>query len=56
MPAGSLDPDEVHTPGVYVNRIVQGPSERFIERLTLAGEDTAGASLTPARELIARRA
>jgi len=24
VPAGSLDPDDVHTPGIYVQRIVQG--------------------------------
>jgi 3-oxoacid CoA-transferase subunit A len=26
VPAGALDPDQVHTPGIYVDRIVQGPS------------------------------
>ena len=56
VPAGTLDPDDVHTPGIYVDRIFQGPSEKFIERLTLAGESTAGAGLTPERERIARRA
>ena len=50
-------PDEIHLPGVYVDRVVAGSGyERFIERLTLAGEDTAGAALTPERERIARRA
>ena len=57
VPTGELPPDSVHLPGIYVDRIVQGHGyERYIERLTLAGEDTAGASLTPARERIARRA
>lgn len=32
VPAGALDPDEVHTPGIYVDRIIQGPSyEKRIE-------------------------
>jgi 3-oxoacid CoA-transferase subunit A len=26
VPAGALDPDEVHTPGIYVQRIIQGAS------------------------------
>ena len=43
--------------GIYVDRIIQGSGyERFIERLTLSGEDTKGASLTKDRERIARRA
>ena len=25
VPAGSIDPDEVHTPGIYVHRLVQVP-------------------------------
>jgi len=57
VPTGTLAPDEVHIPGIYVDRIIQGGKyEKFIERLTLAGEDTAGASLTQDRERIARRA
>ncbi len=36
VPLGALDPDHVHTPGVFVQRIFQGPSyEKRIERLTL---------------------
>lgn len=31
---GELDPDQIHTPGVYVNRIVQSKFEKRIERLT----------------------
>ena len=29
VPAGCLDPDEVHVPGVYVNRIVEIPPDRL---------------------------
>ena len=24
MPNGSLDPDQIHTPGIFVSRILQG--------------------------------
>src|SRR3546814_12835140 len=35
VPAGSFDPDHVHTPGIYVDRIIEGPSyEKRIEFLT----------------------
>ena len=31
---GMLDPDDIHTPGIYVQRIIQGQFEKRIERLT----------------------
>jgi 3-oxoacid CoA-transferase subunit A len=31
---GTLDPDLIHTPGIYVQRIFQAPSEKRIERRT----------------------
>ncbi len=34
VPTGSLDPDAIHTPGIYVNRIVQTDSEKRIEQRT----------------------
>jgi 3-oxoacid CoA-transferase subunit A len=35
VPAGALDGDAIHTPGIYVSRIVQGVGyEKRIERLT----------------------
>mgnify|MGYP001000318109 CR=1 FL=1 len=35
VPAGSLDPDHVHTPGIYVHRIFQGSGyEKRIEQRT----------------------
>jgi 3-oxoacid CoA-transferase subunit A len=35
VPAGALDPDCIHTPGIYVDRIVQGRGyEKRIEKLT----------------------
>jgi 3-oxoacid CoA-transferase subunit A len=32
---GKLDPDQVHTPGIYVNEIFQGSYEKRIERRTV---------------------
>jgi 3-oxoacid CoA-transferase subunit A len=34
-PLGSLDPDCIHTPGIFVHRILQGPHEKRIEQRTV---------------------
>ncbi|HWD38155.1 MAG TPA: CoA transferase subunit A [Fimbriimonas sp.] len=35
VPVGSLDPDQIHTPGIFVKRIIEGASyEKRIERRT----------------------
>jgi 3-oxoacid CoA-transferase subunit A len=34
VPVGSLPPDTIHTPGVFVQRVVVGKHEKRIERLT----------------------
>ncbi len=34
VPVGSLDPDAIHLPGIYVHRIVQGAHEKRIEQRT----------------------
>ncbi len=35
VPVGELDPDQIHTPGIFVDRIVQGARyEKRIERVT----------------------
>ncbi|MFT7626162.1 MAG: 3-oxoacid CoA-transferase subunit A [Myxococcota bacterium] len=34
VPAGEIDPDHVHTPGIYVQRIIQGDQEKPIEQRT----------------------
>ncbi|KMK27162.1 CoA transferase subunit A [Pluralibacter gergoviae] len=34
-PPGELDPAAVHTPGIYVNRLIQGSFEKRIEQRTL---------------------
>jgi 3-oxoacid CoA-transferase subunit A len=36
VPAGSLDPNQIHTPGIYVHRIFQGSNyEKRIEQRTV---------------------
>ncbi|TLU64790.1 CoA transferase subunit A [Thalassotalea litorea] len=36
VPLGSLDPDQIHTPGIYVDRLIQGTFEKRIEQRTLS--------------------
>ena len=36
VPVGELDPDQIHTPGIYVHRIFQGSNyEKRIEQTTV---------------------
>lgn len=35
VPAGELDPDAIHLPGIYVHRLVQGAFEKRIEQRTI---------------------
>jgi len=35
VPVGSLDPDHIHLPGVYVHRLIQGAHEKRIEQRTV---------------------
>ncbi|MGB3244831.1 MAG: CoA transferase subunit A [Sulfitobacter sp.] len=41
VPRGSLDPDLIHLPGIYVNRIVQGTHEKRIEQRTTRKREEA---------------
>jgi len=34
VPTGDLDPDHIHLPGIYVNRLVKGDHEKRIEQRT----------------------
>src|SRR6266700_709325 len=53
---GELDPDQVHTPGIFVNRIIQGEKyEKRIEFRTVQGA-AASKKENPVRELMAKRA
>src|ERR1700751_2990655 len=52
---GELDPDQVHTPGIYVDRSIQGARyEKRIEFRTVAG--AVGKKDSPIREQMAKRA
>jgi 3-oxoacid CoA-transferase subunit A len=40
VPLGSLDPDTIHTPGIYVHRLIQGAHEKRIEQRTTRKKET----------------
>jgi 3-oxoacid CoA-transferase subunit A len=35
VPAGELDPEQIHTPGIYVQRVIKGEFEKRIENRTV---------------------
>ena len=35
VPTGSVDPDHIHLPGIYVHRLIQGSHEKRIEQRTV---------------------
>lgn len=41
VPLGSLDPNHIHTPGIFVHRIVKGEFEKRIEKVTTRERETA---------------
>ena len=41
VPTGSLDPDHIHLPGIYVHRIIQGTHENRIEQRTTRKREEA---------------
>jgi len=41
VPVGALDPDQIHTPGVYVDRLVQATFEKRIEQRTVRQKEPA---------------
>ena len=41
VPRGSLDPDLIHLPGIYVHRITQGEHEKRIEQRTVRKREDA---------------
>jgi 3-oxoacid CoA-transferase subunit A len=41
VPRGSLDPDCIHLPGIYVHRLVQGEHEKRIEQRTVRKREAA---------------
>jgi hypothetical protein len=40
VPVGTLEPNQVHLPGIYVDRIVKATTEQEIEFLTTRKEET----------------
>lgn len=55
--AGGIDPDEIHTPGIYVDRIIQGPVyEKRLEARTVRGGTADPRKESPKRLAMARRA
>lgn len=41
VPLGSLEPDTIHTPGIYVHRLIQGQHEKRIEQKTTRKKEAA---------------
>ncbi|MGD9917332.1 MAG: CoA transferase subunit A [Paenirhodobacter sp.] len=41
VPTGSLDPDLIHLPGIYVHRLIQGSHEKRIEQRTTRKREVA---------------
>ena len=42
VPAGQLDPDEIHLPGIYVQRIIRGQNyQKWIEQRTVREREEA---------------
>lgn len=41
VPRGSIDPDHIHLPGIYVHRLIQGQHEKRIEQRTTRKKETA---------------
>ena len=44
VPVGSLDPDHIHTPGIYVDRLIQTVSEKRIEQRTVRQREPGSSS------------
>jgi 3-oxoacid CoA-transferase subunit A len=41
VPVGTLDPDQIHTPGIYIKRLIQGSFEKRIEQRTVRQREEA---------------
>jgi 3-oxoacid CoA-transferase len=53
VPIGTLEPNEIHVPGIYVDRIVKATEPKQVELLTVANEVDASAEVehSPAEQL-----
>jgi 3-oxoacid CoA-transferase subunit A len=50
VPLGSLNPDHIHLPGIYVHRLIQGQHEKRIEQRTVRKKEPALAAAFAAKE------
>ncbi|MFY0618616.1 CoA transferase subunit A [Shimia sp.] len=41
VPTGTLEPDSIHLPGIYVHRMIQGSAEKHIEQRTVRPREEA---------------
>ncbi|GAA6182287.1 CoA transferase subunit A [Shimia sp. NS0008-38b] len=41
VPTGTLEPDSIHLPGIYVHRMIQGSAEKHIEQRTVRAREEA---------------
>merc|ERR1719487_3247564 len=56
VPTGTLSPEEIHLPGIYVQRVILGKGyEKRIEKRTISS-GTGEIKVNPSRELIVKRA
>lgn len=39
VPVGSLDPAHIHTPGIFIQRVIQGDHEKRIEKITTRAKE-----------------
>jgi 3-oxoacid CoA-transferase subunit A len=46
VPAGALDPDAIHLPGIYVHRLIAGKHEKRIEQRTVRQRESAASAAT----------
>jgi len=55
VPSGTLSPEEIHLPGIYVQRVIKGNGyQKRIEKRTISTSE--GIKINPQRELIIKRA
>ncbi|WP_395649653.1 CoA transferase subunit A [Brevundimonas sp.] len=50
VPTGTLDPDNIHTPGIYVDRIILGTFEKRIEQRTITQREPGSSSEAVAKK------
>jgi 3-oxoacid CoA-transferase len=53
---GAIDPNAVHVPGIYIDRVIQSHADKKIEKIVNAKDPAAALGTGNARERIVRRA